>query len=372
MANITEHLREPNITIDQHVRSQQIALGQALSERRAVYLDTKFWILLRNAQKDAQTSEAHELLTRLRNAVASGVLFCPISESIFLELMKQEDVASRSATASLIDELSLGATLIPEDVRLATEIAHFMHASSGRTNLHPLKHLVWTKLSYVMGVTHPSNTPFDAATERAMQKAFFDHMWAISLTEIIAILGSNKMSDVSLGDVATDLNAGIAAHAHELRSFAQSYSAEAQGIVDLVGGMAIDIMISMARDQGITLPPPTSEERKRSETSFKNLFRLALERNKAREALRTMHILASLHASVRWNKGRKLSGNDLYDFHHAAAALGYCDAFFTERSLRTTVTQEHLGLDRAYDCHVVADVQGAIDWVACDGKPDRT
>lgn len=210
---------------------------------------------------------------------------------------------------------------------------------------------------------HPTNTPFDAATERAIQKAFFDRMWTITLREMIAIIGNNEVPGSNLSDIAATLNTGIAAHADELRSFEQSYSAEVRGIVDLVGGIAIDIMMSMAHDQGITLKQPTPEERSRSESGFKNLFALALERNKACEALRTMHILASLHASLRWNKGRKFKGNDLFDFHHAAAALAYCDAFFTERSLRTMVTQEHLVLDKLYNCYVTADTEEAVAFV---------
>jgi len=363
MPSFDEHLSEPDITIDQYVRRTQIALGQTLTRRRAVYLDTKFWILLRDADRNAGTLKNAELLDMLRRGVAEHVLFCPISESTFVELMKQSDPASRLATATLIDELSLSTTLLQEDMRISTEIAHLMYANSGHTNLHPLEHLVWCKLSYVLGIMHPTNTMFDSATERAIQKSFFDHMWTISLSEMITIIGDGEMPGTDLSNIATTLNMGIAAHANELRSFKQSYAAEARGIVDLVGNTTIDVMMSMARDRGITLAQPTPEERRKSENGFKNLLAFALEHEKAHETLRTMHILASLHASLRWNKGRKFKGNDLFDFHHAAAALAYCDAFFTEKSLGTMVTQSNLSLSKLYNCHVVADVEEAINWL---------
>lgn len=363
MDTIADHLLHPEVTIDEHFRRSLIALGRSLAPRRAIYLDTKFWILLRDAERFPDRAEGADLLDLLRRGVADGTLFCPISESVFVELMKQSDPGSRLATASLIDELSLGVTLIEQDMRLATEIAHAMYAKSGRNNLHPLKHLVWCKLSFVLGFLYPTGTGFDPATELAVQKAYFDHMWAIPLRQMVTMIGDADMPGKDLSDIAAMLNDGIAAHADELRSFQQAYAAEVRGIVDLVGGKAVDIMLTMARDDGVVVASPTPKERRISEGQFKNLFAIALERNRARDALRTMHIMASFHASVRWNKGRKFRGNDLLDFHHAAAALAYCDAFFTERSLHTTVTQKPLTLDRLYNCHVASDAREAAAYL---------
>ena len=86
----------------------------------------------------------------------------------------------------------------------------------------------------------------------------------------------------------------------------------------------------------------------------------ALTRDKARDVLRTLHIDASLHAAFRWDKKRKLRSNDLDDFTHAKAALAYCNAFFTERSLRSLITSKHLALDKLYDCHVAATEDEAL------------
>lgn len=360
MPSIADHLAEPDINIGQHARRSQIALGQALAAKHAIYLDTNFWILLRNASKNTGNSKDKVLLDLLRTAVTNGVLFCPISQSIFVELVKQSDKSSRLATAGLIDELSSGVALLEEEMRLSTEIAYFLHANSGHTNLHPLEHLVWCKLSYVLGVLHPTNTVFDIRTERAIQKAFFDHMWTIPLCQFLATIGESPTPPPDLTDIVGTLNSGISMHSTELKTFKQSYAAEVRGIVDLVGGVAIDIVESMARDRGVILAQPSSKERRTSENAFKNLLAAALEHNKSRETLRTMHVLASLHASLRWNKGQKFKSNDLFDFHHAAAALAYCDAFLTDGPLRTMITQEHLALDKLYGCTVVADVDEAI------------
>jgi hypothetical protein len=41
----------PHITLEQHVKSYVVDLGQQLQGRAAIYLDTKFWILLRDLRR---------------------------------------------------------------------------------------------------------------------------------------------------------------------------------------------------------------------------------------------------------------------------------------------------------------------------------
>jgi len=103
------HQRSPEISLETYVSRARIALGKALTCKTLVYLDTNYWIMLRQAANDAEANRAHTgLLDMLRRRVASGVLLCPISASTFLELMKQADPRSRLSTSSLIDELSRG------------------------------------------------------------------------------------------------------------------------------------------------------------------------------------------------------------------------------------------------------------------------
>jgi hypothetical protein len=54
---------------------------------------------------------------------------------------------------------------------------------------------------------------------------------------------------------------------------------------------------------------------------------LALQEDEGRRQLPSLHVLACLHAAFRWNKERQFEGNDFFDFHHAAAAIGYCQAY---------------------------------------------
>jgi hypothetical protein len=93
----------------------------------------------------------------------------------------------------------------------------------------------------------------------------------------------------------------------------------------------------------------------------KRLIGAALEQDKARDTLRSLHIQSSLHAATRWDKQRKLDGHDILDMAHASAGLGYCDYLFTEKSLAGQVGQKHLQLYQRYDCTVCGTPTEALE-----------
>ena len=304
------------------------------------------------------------LLSLLREGASKGRVFCPISDSTFRELPKKADVKSREVTADLIDELSLGVTLIPYDLRAGTELAHFLHSSVTPNDVLPLDQLVWSKLSYVMGFVHPSGTPFDPAAELTMQKMFFDHMWTLSMREMVDRIGDRALPNPERFDaLAERLNELNTEHAGELHSFAQAYENEVHGILDIFIEVAIDIVSQMvqAKHGGGHLLSP--EQRKEEGRQLHSLLFAAFKKGRAKDALPSLHIPASLHAAIRWNRQQRLKANDFLDFKHATAALGYCDAFFTERPLRALVSASHIALDRRYGCDVVASPEEAVTYL---------
>jgi len=366
-ASIQAHRSTPEVSLDRHVNKRVVELSRSLDGRTAIYLDTKFWIILEKADTGRSAGQADaELLSRLRRLTAAGQAFCPISESIFMELMKQADVTSRVAMARLIDALSLGVTLIAYDMRIGTELAHFMQRFGiKQDHLHPLHHLVWSKLAYVLGFVHPASMGFDAATELAVQKAFFDEMWTMTVEAMVQQIGNARPPDGSdFVDLAANLNAGNVQHAAELRSFAQAYDAELRGVVDACGDRIMEIFCKMAEDTGASAPRRGSAEWLNSQRSLKSAIYQALKKGSGKQNLRSMHVAASLHAAFRWDKRRRFTGNDIYDFQHAAAALAHCRAFFTEHSLRATiVTNNNVALDRLYGCHIISNVSEAIAYL---------
>jgi hypothetical protein len=365
--DIQQHRAYPDISIDRYVSLRVVELGRAIDSRTAIYLDTNFWILLRKAALGLDSGASGlELLLLLRKGVAEGRLFCPASESVFLELLKQSDPSTRIATAALIDELSLGVTLLHNQARFATELAHFFHSfENGGASLHPLRHLVWSKLSYVLGVLHPQDTTFDASTELAIQKAFFDHVWTIPLTTMVEmIVDVPDADDLTLGDIATTLNDGAARHASEIRSFEQVWTDELNGAADLCADMAVEIVSDMGEKKGAPPVLRDTPQWRQCRSMCANILLHALKsKPDTRLQLRGMYIEACLHAAFRWDKLRRFKGNDLYDFNHASAALAHCQAFFTEHPLRSLISSKNIALDEIYNCQIIADVGEAIEFL---------
>ena len=337
-----------------------------LALRKAIYLDLRFWILLRDAFRTGGSEVALRMLAVLRALVKSGVAFCPISDSTFLELFKQTDSASRLATAELIDELSHGVTMVPFRLRVGTEIAHYVHWAEPTARVCPLSELVWSKLSYVLGFVHPTHRAFDDATNLAIQKAFFDHMWDnISLVQMCSHLGDGfvRADPLHFQKTSANLNEQNRIHATDLKSFQKTYKDELIGVLDLFAGTLANIIATKLPPEAASLPAVGSAERDAVERQCLSFLVRALDTEGGRKAMRSLHIKSLLHAAVRWNRKQSLKANDLFDFDHAAAAIGYCDGFFTENPLRAMLSRPDLRLKEDFGCFVSSDVEECLRYL---------
>ncbi|MFO1419164.1 MAG: hypothetical protein U1E83_10905 [Methylotetracoccus sp.] len=326
--------------------------------KQRVYLDKCFWVSLRDVHlKRSLNPTTRHLLDTLLEAVSNEKIVCPLSASLFVELMRQSDPFTRNATAKLMDMLSGGLSFIPHKDRVSTEMAHFLHQRAGYT-VHPVEVLVWTKAPYVLGMQHPIGRLFAPEDQTMIQKAFFDHMSSISLEEMVTTIGDSWFPDTPFGAAADRINQANKLHSDELKSFEATFRAELLGIVDLCTSTARDVLTKMSADgraaAGVELA---------SDGSLRAFLKALAFEPGAPTGLRTLHISASLHAAVRWNRGKKLSANDLLDFQHAETAIAYCDVFLTDGPLRSLLTQKNLGLSKSFPCRISSTAEEAIAWL---------
>lgn len=356
------HRATPQVTVEQHVRRRVIELGEWVMARERVYLDKCFWIHLRAARMNEPCPPgASALMASLAAGVSAGRLICPISDALFLELMKQTDPGTRIATAELIDELSCGVSLSPEPTRVATEVAHFFHANVGHS-VHPLEQLVWTKVPFVLGVQHPVSPAFAPEEQLVIQKAFFDHLWEVPLAKMVETIGNAWPPASPFGDLAMRLNRDNAAHAASMKSFAQVYRAEINGVLEVAAPIAAEVLHDMAKKALGPDIEPSAEQRETTIRQCLGLLRAAVRKPVGRRALRTLHAGALMHAALRWNRTQKVDANDLFDFHHAEAALGYCDVLLTDGPMHTLLKQRHLAIEQEFPCRVMSSVGDAAEW----------
>ncbi len=353
-----------DVPVEDHVRDLRIKLGESVMQRERVYLDKRYWILLRDIEIGrSKDIDIIKVLEFLKKGVFEKRLICPISDAIFLELLKQSDQSTRLATASLIDQLSEGVTLAPHYERIATEVAHWVHALSGYS-VYPLDVLVWLRLSYVLGVLHPHSDSLSRGDQNIIQKAFVDHMWNIPLVKMIEILKDSAPSNLDQKEMAENLNEGIANHAAKTKSFTQVYKDEFYGALSLAAPIACEVIEALAIKELGPTAISSPEQRAQCTHQIFNLMCGSISKPETYLSMRTLHISALCHAAVRWNKGRQLTGNDLYDFQHAAAALAYCNVFLTEGPLHTLLIQKHLCIKDVYNCRIISDVSEAAKWAS--------
>jgi len=364
--SIERHRASPEVSLEQYRRRRVHAFGCSLMTRKAVYLDLRFWIGLRDAARYDTPGIMMDLLCALHGAVAAGQVFCPITDSTFLEMFKQADPGSRAATAYLISELSLGATLLTYDMRVGTEIAHYVHAARTPEAVDPLRELVWSKPAYVMGFVDPVPMAFDPATRLALRKAFFDHMWEdVTLIQVCDMLGDKFVhaDPLRFRETTGRVNEQTRTHADSLKNMKTAYQHELVGVLNLYAGQLTTILAPILPSEAGPLPKKGTPERAEADRQCQAFLVAAFGTEAGRKALRTLHINTTLHAAVRWNKGQALKANDLFDFQHACAALAYCDAFFTEGPLCTLLNRPDLGLVEQFGCFVSADVAACLAYV---------
>lgn len=323
--------------VDQHVRTRSLELGVLTTSRKRAYLDKCFWIHLRDVQLNRSTSpSACQLLEALRAAVASGTIVCPVSDILFLELMQQADQGTRLATGDLIDELSQGIALIPQDQRIRLELEVLLLRRAG-ASIPPIEEQVWSKVGYVLGVLHP-DVPASEQRDQ-VQIGFFDFIWQLPMRTLLKVIGDNRPPSSRFAEQAALLNELNAEHGEEFRSFPALYKHELRELVDLV------------------VPSLDAQQNLLSEVKTRD----------GRQALRTLHLQALFHAAIRWNRRQRLVANDLPDLAHAQAGVAYCDAIFTDGPVKHMLSQQHLRLSEDFTCFVAATPDEALAWVQRDG-----
>ena len=216
--------------------------------------------------------------------------------------------------------------------------------------------MVWTRAAYVLGKVSPTFPEADAATQLAIQKAFFDHMWTLSLSDMLDQLGeSGETWSPSMPDASQQLNDGKFANISDYDSFQQLLLIELRGVLDCYHDAFANVMQQIhEHDTGKEV---TSEERALDDfgVPVANIIYEYFRQGRITREVPTIRVAAGLHAGVRWDANRKYKRNDSADIRHACAAIPYCDFFLTERSLCHLVTAKNLDFGTIFPCQTYSN-----------------
>jgi hypothetical protein len=355
------HKNNPSDSVEQYIKRKRVELSQEIRTSKKIYLDTNYWILLRDARtKGNVDGRIAKLLHLIEGLVKSGQAVCPISTDTFWEIQKQTDSKTLKATAHLIDDLSKGIIIISLPERFDMELIHFVRTKF-KHSVYTLDEMVWSKIPYIVGFATPVSKTLSPDINIALQKTFIDQMWSVNLIDMLELQGSkNIMNPPNYDNLSNTLRQNKLKHLNDFKSFKQLFLGELSGILDIYKQRSESLMAYLfERETGIK---PSKEDLKESNFSqyFANLIYHAFRLNKIKTDFPSLHVMAKLHAASRWDKNKQINSNDIYDFNHAIDAIPYYDYFLTDHSLRNLVNQKIMGFDAISHCKTISGIDDAI------------
>ena len=338
------------------VLGKQRELVNLLADRVPVFLDVNFWVAARQALTgESDAPELISLLGALRIAAGSGRMFFPVTADLIIEFSKQrpDDLA---ATMMLVDWLSLGVALVPHQERMAIEVENLMARS---WPAHPpVARPIWTSFAFAFGYDdlRPPGVDIDVATSLELTEI----AWQAPPTLIASQLDSQMFEAKAESErIASYLNEQSAIHAEEIDRRETAVRIELEGTSSTIMGIAASEArrIAQAAQQSV---PDGADWSVATGRSIARMVAQGLKLEPNQRRMGSLYVPAMLHAAVRGEVGRRIKPNDVFDFRHAAAALPYCRAFFTDGPLRSLITSGHMRLDKLYGCEVAATPAEAL------------
>ncbi|WP_459557629.1 hypothetical protein [Lacunimicrobium album] len=351
------HFENGSTTHFEYTRGLRLTLGKALLGQKRIYLDTKYWLFIRDVFMQRSKNSTHiEITSELRRLRKSGSTIFPVSYAVYVELMHQKDIETRTATALMVDELSGNCAIVDQFTLFKTELAHFWASLfEPAESLHERKLMVWRKATSIMGdfTPEPEVQIFTEHQWEAMKKAMVDLFWNISFSELVMRIGTADVSEQhDRTQLADTLNAQKQTEKNKQHTYQSLLLDEIAGGLEANVDDIIDYMGYFALKKGFNL---SDNDKSKSGLVLQNVIFAAFRCKKIGTSFPSLHIPSALHAMIRLQKERKYKKNDFHDIQHATNAVGYCDAFFTETSLRHLLTSKYLMAETEYGCKVLSD-----------------
>ncbi len=351
--NYQEHASETDV-IEAYSKQFRTKIGEMVLKKHRVYLDTKYWIFMREASIGKAPKVQTGIYNTLKGLVEAGVAICPLSPHVFTELMKQGDLKRRLNTARVMDELSRQVCFISPIDMVGQELLNFVRFSQVKARGNPLfnpEKYVWTKVAFVMGENYPAVAGIPNDQMNNIQVQFFDHLSKFTLVQMLETIKADFPMQESK-NLVDNLNQGKDNN-QGWKSFHDVFMHEIAGVLDVMKDDIEKLWVYLYQvDKG--LPPPSDGmlqlERVRL---LSNAIYNAFDQNKIDKELPFIRITSGLYAFIRYNRGQRYEENDLTDFSHAAWALPYCDAFFTEKPLHDWICNRLLKLNDVYGTKVL-------------------
>ncbi len=357
----SRHAQTASLSFEAYRRRRYDELNAWVRARKAVYLDLKYWIWLRDPVASPFPAETEALRTALTHGVISGRLFCPMSYPAFTELMRIKPQSLRLRQAEVMDELSVGIA-----IRNGFDMAEIEFCEFFGRNLPALRAIpyrvetVWCPVGHMVVEKYPYHDDLSAEVMERCRKVMLDVMWEKRMTDYAALDGMPEHPR----DTASRVNAERESYPRGRQPFSELFAAELNGALDVMFPHIEETLVSVAGIFGIHAP----EERARAGAErhvWINLFREAVTRGLDANAIPSLRVRAALHAAIRMDDRRPFRQNDLEDIAHSSVAASYSDLLLTERSFAELLNRAAVqSVVAPLRCRVVSNVSDALAAIA--------
>lgn len=330
--------------IDKYIAKNSIDIHATMAGRKIIYLDLKYWIILRDGLEQENDIIARKLALKIIELYESRKCVFPVSEVVFWEILKQEDKTSLIKTFQLAERLSEGIAILSDQQRVKVEFACWYLTNVRTNDLPALGKLVWSKLPLISGYSFYSLKVEELPDD--LKGAFLDFVCQIPMSTLID--QAEYIIPFSGKDNVDKMNKNKRKYLHENKSKKAMFLSELWGILSCFIDQLNEVVSDMYYKTTGSLPTQTEIDQT-DKTAWQKLIYQAFKMDKITNQLPTFRIISALAGAMRWNTNRKYTdGNDTIDIMHATIALPYCDYFFTEKELHTLIVQDKL--DEIFNC----------------------
>ncbi len=346
---------------DEYLARYQQLLERGISQTPKLYLDTNFWIGLRDAERESD-DRAKRLLDLLRELIANKKVICVIQAASFLEIAKQSE-RSLLVISKLIEEFTESISIASQDELERLEAINYVRSKLDAEALP--QYQIWTKtglILYTNAVGHMSNLlpkSLDSYRANVLLKSMIDALWNAEISDILEAFGWNTAEklaasiDQSTIEAIENRKKKRAEEIHSLQSIKQT---EFESIMPIKYRKAFGrtvYQIAVETGQQIVF----KELLDTAERLVGDAVRESVSGEIGR-ALPNTVIQTNLYCLYENDQNKKFSSNDWFDMCHASVALPYCDIFFTEKHLHHQICNV-LKFDDLFSCEVIAGFEAA-------------
>lgn len=344
--------REKRLSLDPFFDKVRRDCGDFMLQRVRIYLDTKYWIFMRDVLTGNADHTKREIYNSLLRLVENDKVICPLSGHIFLELLKRQNLEDRKYSAAVMDNLSRGYSFIwPTEIFGQELISFIRNAQAKRLGLPPFdsSRLVWTRTPFMFGEVYPQHPYSDK----------FPHEFSrFKLVDIIRGLPLDYPT-TNDDELVERLNKGKDAN-QKWENLHELFMDEVAGVLDVCNDELLKIWEYLLKNDA-HLSFSKEDILKHGDTKkLKNLIYRTFDANKIGVDLPFIRIHASIHAYVRLNKAQRYKLNDLIDYGHSSCALPYCQYFFSEHPL-TDLINEKTKLSSLYTTTVLSKEEDVLN-----------